>query len=291
MHTWSKRIAKWYIGRTLFLSVVFSWDIHAAVVLANEHNGKVVVGGPAVTLNPGAFDGVATVSNEPPQGIEPILFHNPLATFTTRGCPNRCGFCAVPKIEPEYKELSVFRPAPTLCDNNFLAASVAHQVRVISAIQHFPLVDFNQGLDASLFDDAAADRLSHLRLQARFAFDHVSEAQVVSDAIKRCRERTTKNIRVYVLIGFNDTPEEALYRMELVRRLKCDPIPMRYQPLTADKKNAYIHPAWTSRELLGMVKYYFRLSYWGGTPYGEWMERNIPEEKEQCSLFDIAGGE
>lgn len=286
MHTWGKSIAKWKIGRTLFLSVVFSWDIPEAVAIAREYKGRVVVGGPAVTLNPNPFDGVATISNGPPKGIEPILFHNPLATFTTRGCPNSCGFCAVPKIEPEYKELPVFRPAPTICDNNFLAASVAHQERVVESVKHFPLVDFNQGLDASV-----ADRLSKLRLQARFAFDHISDETAVADAIELCRERVTKNISVYVLIGYNDTPEDAFYRLEFVRSRKCNPIPMRYQPLNAEKKNEHVHRAWTDRELRAMVKYYFRLSYWGGTPYHEWMERNMTEKKSQSSLFAHAGVE
>ena len=83
MNNWKKGIAKWVIGKTLYLSVPFPWLMEEAYSLADQWKGKVKIGGPGIMK--------LTYCEE----VEPVLFHNPLATFTTRGCPNKCTFCAV----------------------------------------------------------------------------------------------------------------------------------------------------------------------------------------------------
>ena len=122
MYQWKKGIASWKCGDTLYVSVPFTWLMPEAEKLAATHRGPVKIGGPG-TMRP----------NQTCEGFEPLIFHNPCATFTTRGCPNRCSFCAVPKLEPEYKEIPNFRPAPVVCDNNLLAASKKHLERVPTA--------------------------------------------------------------------------------------------------------------------------------------------------------------
>jgi len=37
--------------------------------------------------------------------VDVLRLHNPDATFTTRGCPRACPFCAVPRIEGKFREL------------------------------------------------------------------------------------------------------------------------------------------------------------------------------------------
>lgn len=274
MNQWRKGTASWRIDRYFFQSVVFSWDIPAAVeaALDAEKAGLfAVVGGPAAWANPGAFHGVAEVHRQCLE-IDPILFHNPLATFTTRGCPNRCPWCIVPKIEPEFQEILNFRPAPVVCDNNFLAASRAHQDRVVHELGLFDHVDFNQGLDARLFTPEAADLLGHLRVKVRFGFDSPAMESVVADALKLARERTSKDLGVYCLIGFNDTPAEARARLELVRSWGVRPTPMRYQPIDTPEKNSYVAPGWTEAELRRMMKYYSRLRWYEHIPYDEFQE-------------------
>ena len=51
-------------------------------------------------------------------------------SYTTRGCVRKCGFCMVPKLEPDYEELKdwerMINPEKELIsfwDNNFLACS------------------------------------------------------------------------------------------------------------------------------------------------------------------------
>lgn len=280
MYQWRKKIAIWVINKILHISVVFYWDIREAINIAKAYKGKVIVGGPAAMLNREMFDDIAEVK-ESIDGIEPILFHNPLASFSTRGCPNRCSFCAVHRIEPEFTELKEFRPAPVMCDNNFLASSRKHQERVINKLRCFRKIDFNQGLDARYFTHDAADRLGKLNIKVRFGFDSVDMESKVADAVKLCRKRTTKDIGIYVLIGYKDTPEDALYRLETVRSWGIRPNPMRYQPLNCINKNEYVAVGWTERELRKIMQYYSRLCYYEHIPYEEF---NRQREKRQLML-------
>lgn len=271
MNQWRKGIATWKCGDTLYISVPFTWLMDEARLIAMAHKGRIIIGGPG-TMAP----------SECP-GFEPVLFHNPAATFTTLGCPNRCPFCAVPRLEGDFREIPDFRPAPVVCDNNLLAASRAHLVSVVDKLKTFPLVDFNQGLEARRFTREFADLLAGLRCKVRFAFDHIGTEAAVADAIRLCRERTTRDIGVCVLIGFNDTPDEARYRLEKVREWGIRPNAMRYQPLDATKKNAYVAPGSTDDELARMDRYYNRLRYLEHIPYEDfqWRER----ERNQGRLF------
>ena len=102
MYQWSKGIASWKVGNTLYLSVPFTWLMLEAHGMATEHKGKVIAGGPAVKLI-----GAEWAKTPETCSYNTLAFHNPCATFTTRGCPNKCKFCAVPKIEGDFKESEV----------------------------------------------------------------------------------------------------------------------------------------------------------------------------------------
>lgn len=268
MDTWKKDIVKWSASPFLYLSVVFTWLLPKAEAIARAWDGPVIAGGPAVYLMGAPW------ADETYKGcaMNVLALHNLDATFTTRGCIRSCPFCAVPKIEGEFRELESWKPAPIICDNNFLAASKKHVERVIDSLVGIRNVDFNQGLDARLFTRWHADQISRLKLPfVRFAFDHISQEGVVADAVKLARNTgVAKNrMSVYVLVGFNDTPDDARYRLEFVRSLGIRPWPMRYQPLDSIKKNSCVGSAWTRDELAKMVRYYSRLNWTSKIPYDE----------------------
>ncbi len=271
MYQWRKGIATWHIGKILYISVPFTWLVADAEKIATQWKGEVLMGGPGF-MKPSTCE-----------GFDPILFHNPCATFTTRGCPNRCGFCAVPKLEGEFKEIPNFRPAPVICDNNFTAASRKHQERVVDSLKQYPYADFNQGLEARKFTPELADLLGTIKCKVRFAFDSWGQEAAVKDAIDLCRELATRDIGVYCLIGFNDDPESALARLRLVQSWGIDPNCMRYQPLNATQKNAYVHPNWTARKLADMHRYWTRTAYLRQIPFEEY---NAPP-KEQLVFEEI----
>lgn len=271
----------WRIGDTLYISVVFTWDLPKAKAIIEGTKKKVIVGGPAVRLMPEYLRGGAEMPDKLPSFFpEPITGHNPLATFTTRGCPNCCPFCAVPIIEGEFRELSLWRPAPVICDNNLLASSEAHFHNVTEALRGFTHVDFNQGLDADLFTDWHASELRRLhRVKVRFSWDETSQEKAVYAAILRAREHGLTDLGVYCLIGFKDTPQDAQYRLEKVREWGIWPNPMRYQPLDALEKNAYVAPGWTKDELRNMERYYSRLRYLEHVPFEEYKYGQDEQER------------
>jgi len=255
------------VGDTLYMSVPFTWLLVKAEGLARAHRGPVVAGGPAVELSK-PLDWAETPGECP---YDVLAMHNPLATFTTRGCPNACPYCVVPRIEGGFRELAEWKAAPLVCDNNLLASTDSHFRRVVKSLRQFPACDFNQGLDAARFTRYHADEIATLKSpMVRFAFDAANDEAPVADALTTARAAGLRNFGVYVLIGYDDTPEEARYRLEQVREWGIRPNPMRYQPLDATEKNAYVAPGWTGGELRRMTRYYSRLRWLEHVPYEDY---------------------
>ena len=265
---WSGGYIEWIEGNTAYISVVFSWLLGKAfqrAVWLKMQGYKVRAGGPAVSYNPKFLASVAEIGGE----VDALSRHNSDATFTTRGCIRKCSFCIVPKIEPEYKELDDFPIRPIICDNNFLAASRAHFDLVIDRLKPLKGVDF-QGLDARLLTKYQAERLAELDLYcARLAWDHTGIEKELIRAIDLLQGAGIPKgkIRCYVLIGFNDNPEDALYRLQTLKNLGLWPTPMRYQPLNAIKRNEYIAPGWTGRQLMSYMRYWSRLRWLEHIPF------------------------
>ena len=271
--TWHSGLLEWRDDTTVNLSVVFSWQLQTAFSRAiwwRSLGMQVRAGGPAVALNPGFLADVAEIGDQAPDAL---TRHNPDATFTTRGCIRSCPFCAVPKIEGDLVELDDWEPRPIVCDNNLLAASHSHFNRVIDRLKPVPQVDFNQGLDARLLTNHHAARLAELDLYAaRLAWDDTRTERQFMVAFEKLRRAgiPARKIRVYCLIGFNDTPEDAYYRLEAVRSLGTRPNPMRYQPLNVTKRDGYISPNWTEGELKRFTRYYSRLRWLEHIPFKEY---------------------
>lgn len=274
MNQWRKGIAQWKVGNTLYISVPFTWLMKDAEFIASQHKGKVLIGGSG-TMKPTECE-----------GFEPILFHNPCATFTTRGCPNSCKFCAVPKLEGDFREITNFRPAPVICDNNILESTKKHFEKVIDLSKNFPCVDFNQGLEARKLTQWHIDQISRLKkVKIRFAFDNVNLEAQIHDAIKNCQNRGFKKIGVYCLIGFNDTPEDALYRLNKIIEWGCVTAPMRYQPLDAIEKNSYIHPNWTREKLIDITEFFYKRLFLDKRIEFQSYTHNIKHEQQTSFKF------
>lgn len=265
---WSKRFLEWTKGGVSYLSVVFTWDLPEAyqrAVWLQAEGYTVRAGGPAVSLMPDYLTAVAKCGGY----AFALKRHNPQATFTSRGCIRNCGFCAVPKIEGALRELDDWPVRPIVCDNNLLACSRAHFDRVIDRLKPLHDIDFNQGLDSRLLTAYHAGRLAELDCMVRLAFDSVKYESLFMQAFELLRAaRIPKNrIRAYVLVGYNDTPEDALYRLETVTELGIDPNPMRYNPLDTLRRDSYVGPNWTGLELRRFVRYWANLRWFRAVPF------------------------
>jgi len=270
MASWPKTIVEWTENNTAYLSVVFTWDLPKAYMRAawlRQEGYEVKAGGPACLLMPDYLTDVAEVNGEQ---LNALWRHNPEAAFTSRGCIRKCKFCAVPKIEGDLVELGDWEPKPIVCDNNLLACSRGHFDRVIDSLKPLKGIDFNQGLDARLLTQYHADRLAELNLfKLRLAWDDSKYEKSVFEALGRLRFAGISKslITIYVLIGFNDNPEDAVYRLRTLEVQGYTPFPMRYQPLDGLVRNSYVGEYWTEDELIRYMRYWANLRYTRAIPF------------------------
>ena len=161
---------------------------------------------------------------------------------------------------------------PIICDNNLLACSQRHFDRVIDKLKPLSGIDFNQGLDARLLTKHHAERIAELDLKmVRLAWDHIGlEAQFNAawDTLRSAGIPKGK-ISAYVLIGYKDTPDDALFRLRSIWDRGSWPNPMRYQPLDAIKRNQYVGEHWTDRELKRYMRYWSNLRHLSAVPFDE----------------------
>jgi len=279
MYQWRKDIARWRIGDTLYLSIPFTWLLPQARAIAQQTNRKIRAGGPAVELMPDYLSDVAAIGGDPV--AEPLTMHNPLAGRTSEGCPNACSFCI--NQDKPLRELMNWTPRPVMCDDNFLACSAEHIHQAIDRLSVLPMVDFNQGLDARLFP-RYADELQRLPLlRLRFAWDSAAQEAPVMDAIGMASGRGIKDIRCYVLVGFREMPDEAMYRCRTLREVGVLPNPMRYQPLDCLAKNEHVGEHWEDHELKRFCRYWARQAWLEHVPYDEFQ---VDTPHEQLALTD-----
>jgi len=162
--------------------------------------------------------------------------------YTTRGCTNKCAWCGVPQLEPEYIEYIDIKPmiremreeygdkpALKLMDNNVLASPsferiVADLVELGYGRDQFTstrprrarFVDFNQGLDATHLTFERMAVLQTLNIQPmRIAFDNVRERDDYVRAVRLAHDCGVRKFSNYMLYNFRDTPRDLFDRLNV----------------------------------------------------------------------------
>lgn len=146
------------------------------------------------------YDASITLSTEidmtqPDYSIYPLLPKDTAYGFLTRGCPNKCKWCVVPKKEGAIRPymdideiaLAGARPKIVLMDNNILAAGDYAKQQLQKIIDRGYRVDFNQAMDARLVTDEFAKLLAQVKWidnRIRFGCDTPSQ-------IKECERAMT----------------------------------------------------------------------------------------------------
>ena len=107
---------------------------------------------------------------QPDYSIYPSIPKDYAYGFLTRGCPNRCKWCVVPRkegiIRPymDIDEIAIEgRRKVVLMDNNILAAGDYAKMQLQKIIDRGYRVDFNQALDARLVTDEFARLLAKVK--------------------------------------------------------------------------------------------------------------------------------
>jgi len=174
--------------------------------------------------------------------------------FTSRGCPRKCPWCTVPKMEGDIRDhapikefLDPRHEKVILLDNNFLASpkwKENMEFLVVNRLQ----VNFHQGLDIRLVDDEKANWLRLVKAYnwhftdnyLHFSFDNTMMEKAVRRGVEILRAHGVRHrLMFYFLIGYGEhSPEEALedaiYRFNVIRELDADPYPMLYRDYSGE---------------------------------------------------------
>lgn len=203
------------------ISVAFSWHKERAEELAAawDHVAPVRIGGPAY--------------NQPGADFVPGRYIRDGYVITSRGCPNRCWFCAVWKREPALIELPIV-DGWNILDDNILACSERHVREVFAMLKRQKArAEFTGGLEAKRLESWHVQLLSELRpAQMFFALDTPDDEEPLRNASAMLREAgfTRHHMRVYVLIGGpRDTFEQAEVRLRLCVSLGFFPMAMLWR--------------------------------------------------------------
>lgn len=107
--------------------------------------------------------------SQPDYSIYPTIPTDTSYGFLTRGCPNKCKWCVVPRkegaIRPywDIERVANGKKKLILMDNNILAAGDYAHEQLDKAIHLGLRIDFNQALDARLVDEDFAKQLAQVK--------------------------------------------------------------------------------------------------------------------------------
>lgn len=167
-------------------------------------------------------------------------------SMTSRGCPRSCPFCHVVSKEGRcarkvadvsnfwngQSEIKVLDPNITACREK---RDLMRQYKETGA-----LIDFTQGLDIRLLNNADIADIGEMRLKnVHFAWDNPHDDLAGKFANYAKLGKKNKHGRfgtVYCLVNFGSTIEEDLYRIYTLRDMGFDPYVMIYNKPNAPKE-------------------------------------------------------
>lgn len=207
------------------VSVAFIEDKPKAERLAHEWEAvtkNIKIGGPAY--------------DDPGGEFTPGLYVKRGYVMTSRGCPNHCWFCMVPKREGNIRELKIHDGFNVL-DSNLLACSRDHIEAVFEMLErHKERPQFTGGLEAKRLEEWHVERLVELKPKVvYFAYDEEDDYEPLYNAYQLLKQHEilphnpSHAYRCFVLCGYRgDTMDKAEARLRQVLNLGMMPMAMLY---------------------------------------------------------------
>ncbi|MBD5156099.1 MAG: radical SAM protein [Butyrivibrio sp.] len=148
--------------------------------------------------------------------------------YITRGCPNNCRWCIVPKKEGKihaYRDWhDLVRPDSdklVLMDNNILSCGFGIK-QLESLIDSGYKIDLNQGMDARLVTDEIAQILSKLKWIRflRFSCDTVPQIEAIHKTAELLGKYGIKPSKLFIYLLVTSDIDDAAYRVEQLKTLR-----------------------------------------------------------------------
>lgn len=148
--------------------------------------------------------------------------------YITRGCPNNCRWCIVPKKEGKihaYRDWhDLVRPDSdklVLMDNNILACEYGIK-QLESLIDSGYKIDLNQGMDARLVTDEIAQILSKLKWIRflRFSCDTLPQIEAIHKTAELLGKYGIKPSKLFIYLLVTSDIDNAAYRVEQLKTLR-----------------------------------------------------------------------
>lgn len=148
--------------------------------------------------------------------------------YITRGCSNNCRWCVVPQKEGKIRPYRTWRELVrqdtdklVLMDNNILACEYGIK-QLESLIGSGYRIDLNQGMDARLVTEQAADilsRLSWIRF-LRFSCDQRAQIAPIRRTVELLMERGVRPYRIFIYLLVTSDLADASERVEALKGYK-----------------------------------------------------------------------
>lgn len=241
----------WWMGGRydiVYMSKVFTHTPDFLYAIANADS--VIKGGTGYDIFSKLPDDVDCL--QPDYSIYPWIDKKTAYGFLTRGCPNKCHWCVVPKkeglIRPymDVDEIAIEgRNRLILMDNNIVACDYGiGQIEKI--VERKYRVDFNQAIDARLITDDVARLLSKVKWlggYVRFGCDTHAQIKYCENVIEKMISYGYKGSFMLYTMLHGDI-EECYERVSRWREIYGSRVACQSQPVLDFTKKVQNIPQW-----------------------------------------------